>query len=81
MTAPGGFWDEIRKIPPVTRFLCASSLAVSLPVMAKVVSPYKVIYVQQLVTKKWEVSMLSVFETFVYERFGYRYGDYGPASS
>ncbi|EIN08950.1 DER1-domain-containing protein [Punctularia strigosozonata HHB-11173 SS5] len=55
MAAQGGFWAEIRKIPPVTRFLCASSLAVSLPVMAQLVSPWKVVYVQQLVTKKWEI--------------------------
>ncbi|KAI0056617.1 DER1-domain-containing protein [Artomyces pyxidatus] len=50
-----GFWDEIRKIPPVTRFLCASSLAVSLPVMLELVSAYRVVFVRELVTQKWEI--------------------------
>ncbi|KAK7676340.1 hypothetical protein QCA50_020681 [Cerrena zonata] len=49
------FMDEIRKIPPVTRFLSGSLLAVSLPVMLHIVSPYKVIFVRQLVTQKFEV--------------------------
>ena len=49
------FMDEIRKIPPVTRFLSGSLLAVSLPVMMHVVSPYKVLFVKQLVTQKFEV--------------------------
>lgn len=51
-----GFWDEIRKIPPVTRFLCGSSLAVSIPVMMQLMSPYKLIFVPVLVTQKFEVS-------------------------
>jgi len=50
-----GFWNEIRKIPPVTRFLCGSSLAVSLPVMLHLLSPYKVIFVRAFVTQKFEV--------------------------
>lgn len=50
---------EIRKIPPVTRFVCASIVAVTLPVMAKIVSPYKVIFVKEFVTKKWEVRFLT----------------------
>ncbi|KAI0074993.1 DER1-domain-containing protein [Panus rudis PR-1116 ss-1] len=49
------FWDEIRKIPPVTRFLCGSSLAVSLPVMVQLVSPYKVLFVRELVTRRFEL--------------------------
>lgn len=50
-----GFWDELRKIPPVTRFLCGSSLAVSIPVMLQLLSPYKVIFVRELVTQRFEV--------------------------
>lgn len=50
------FMDEIRKIPPVTRTLCGSLLVVSLPVMLHIVSPYKIIFVKELVTKKFEVS-------------------------
>ncbi|OSD08771.1 hypothetical protein PYCCODRAFT_1356851 [Trametes coccinea BRFM310] len=49
------FMDEIRKIPPVTRFLCGASLGVTLPVMLQIVSPYKVIFVKELVTRRYEV--------------------------
>lgn len=51
-----GFFDELRKIPPVTRFLCASSVAVTVPVMLQLLSPYRVLFVRELVTQKWEVS-------------------------
>lgn len=50
---------EIRKIPPVTRFLCGSSLAVSLPVMLHLLSPYKVVFIQQYVTQRYEVALIS----------------------
>ena len=50
-----GFLDELRKIPPVTRFLCGSSLAVTIPVMMQLLSPYKVIFVRALVTQRFEV--------------------------
>ena len=50
------FMDEIRKIPPVTRFLCAASLAVTLPVLLQLVHPYKIIFVKEFVTQKFEVS-------------------------
>ena len=49
------FMDEIRKIPAVTRFLCGSSLGVTLPVLLKVVSPYRIYFVRQLVTQRFEV--------------------------
>ena len=45
---------EIRKIPPVTRFVCASIVAVTLPVMTKTVSPYTMIFVKDFVTKRWQ---------------------------
>ena len=50
------FMDEIRKIPPVTRFLCGSLLGVSVPMMMQVVSPYKLLFVRELVTRRYEVS-------------------------
>lgn len=50
------FMDEIRKIPPVTRFLCASSLAVTLPVLLQILPIYKVVFVKEFVTQKFEVS-------------------------
>jgi hypothetical protein len=49
------FWSEIQKIPPVTRFLCGSTLAVSLPVMLQVVSPYKIVFVREFVTSNFEI--------------------------
>lgn len=51
------FMDEIRKIPPVTRFLCASSLAVTLPVLLQILPIYKVVFVKEFVTQKFEVSL------------------------
>jgi len=50
-----GFWNELRKIPPVTRFLCGSSLAVSIPAMLQLLSPYKVVFVWADVTQRFEV--------------------------
>ncbi|KAJ7306769.1 Der1-like family-domain-containing protein [Mycena albidolilacea] len=46
---------EIRKIPPVTRTLCISSVCVSLGVMMSLVSPYKVIYTYSLAFGKLEI--------------------------
>lgn len=65
------FMDEIRKIPPVTRFLCGSSLAVSVPVMLQLVSPYKVIFVKELVTQRLEV--WRVFTSFFLGGSGLNY--------
>ncbi|KAF8234956.1 DER1-domain-containing protein [Tricholoma matsutake] len=50
-----GFMAEIRKIPPVTRFLCASSLAVTIPVLMNIVSPYKVVFVLDYVLRRFEL--------------------------
>ncbi|KAI0634838.1 DER1-domain-containing protein [Trametes polyzona] len=49
------FMDEIRKIPPVTRFLCASSLAVTVPVLLQVLPVYKVVFMKEYVTRRFEV--------------------------
>lgn len=49
---------EINKIPPVTRFLAGSSLAVTLPVMLQLVSAYKVFYAWSLVYGRFEVWIL-----------------------
>ena len=48
--------SEINKIPPVTRFLCGSSLGVTLSAILQFVSPYKLLYTTDLVFKKFEVS-------------------------
>ena len=57
-----GFWDEIRKIPPVTRFLCGSSLAVSIPVMLHLLNPYKVVFVPEAVIRQFEVRTFMSFK-------------------
>jgi hypothetical protein len=46
---------ELREIPPVTRFLCASSLAVTMSVALNVVSRVKVILLKQPVLYRLEV--------------------------
>ncbi|KAL4078123.1 Der1-like family-domain-containing protein [Scleroderma yunnanense] len=46
---------EIQKIPPVTRFLVGSSVGVTLSAALNLVSPYSLIYIHQLVTKRWEL--------------------------
>ena len=71
--------DEIRKIPPVTRFLCGSSLAVTLPVMLQIASPYKLIFVKGLVTQRLEVSIQPIFLVLSVTSIP-RYGEYIPAS-
>jgi hypothetical protein len=50
------FIAELLKIPPVTRFLCATQLAVTLPVMLQLVSPARVVLIWKLVTKRYEES-------------------------
>lgn len=47
---------EIQKIPPVTRFLVVSSVGVTLSAALNIVSPYSLIYINQLVTKRWQVN-------------------------
>ncbi|KAJ3849193.1 Der1-like family-domain-containing protein [Lentinula lateritia] len=44
-----GFVAELKKIPPVTRFLCISLISVTGPVLMQLVSPYKVLYHQSFV--------------------------------
>lgn len=55
---------EIRKIPPVTRFLCGSSLAVTGATILTIVSPYSVIFAKELVLNKFEVLTLLGFDDF-----------------
>ncbi|SCV72052.1 BQ2448_4746 [Microbotryum intermedium] len=56
--------DEILKIPPVTRTIVGGVLAVTLPCLLQLLSPYKVIYVQALVFKKFQLWRL--FTSFLY---------------
>jgi len=47
--------DEIRKIPPVTRFLCISTLAVTIPTMMELISIYPILFVRQYVVQKFQI--------------------------
>ncbi|KAJ7931321.1 Der1-like family-domain-containing protein [Mycena leptocephala] len=51
----GDFVTEIRKIPPITRFVCASCLAVTLSTMMGLVSGYQFIYTFSLAFKKLQI--------------------------
>ena len=66
-----GLVAELRKIPPVTRFLCASSLGITIPVLMKVVSAYKVVYTHELVLRKLEI--WRVFTSFFLGSGGINY--------
>ncbi|KIJ63108.1 hypothetical protein HYDPIDRAFT_92907 [Hydnomerulius pinastri MD-312] len=46
---------ELKKIPPVTRFLVASSLGITIPAILQLVSPYKLLFVTPLIVKQWEL--------------------------
>ncbi|PWN43973.1 DER1-domain-containing protein [Ceraceosorus guamensis] len=46
--------DEINKIPPVTRTMLASLMAVTIPVLLKLISPYHFILWWPMITKKWQ---------------------------
>jgi len=49
------FIAEIKKIPPVTRFVCGSSLGVTLSVLVNAVAPYSVLFTKDLVLKKFQL--------------------------
>jgi Derlin-2/3 len=49
---------EIRKIPPVTRFLVGSSLGITIPALMKLVSPYHLIFLSGRVLDNWEVRLM-----------------------
>lgn len=54
------FAPELLKIPPVTRFLCATQLAVSLPVLLNVVPPFNVVLLWRPVLERLQVIFLFV---------------------
>jgi len=62
---------EIKKIPPITRFICGSSLGVTLPAIAKIISPYSIVFVSDLVFKKFEIWRL--YTSFFYGGGGLEY--------
>jgi len=53
---------EIRKIPPVTRIICGSSLGVTGSVLLGAVAPYTVLFVKDFVFKKLQVCPFLIFE-------------------
>lgn len=74
------FLAELRKIPPVTRFVTGSSLAVTLSVIMKAVSPYTVLFVKKYVFKNFQVLLYSF--NLSSNLFSLpRYGGFTPRSS
>jgi Derlin-2/3 len=49
---------EVRKIPPVTRFLVASSLGITVPAIMNLVSPWSLIFVSDAVIKNFQVRLM-----------------------
>ena len=70
------FVAEIRKISPVTRILCASSLGITIPVLMNILSPYKVLFVRELVLQKFEARLLLFHATLQSRPLLNRYGDF-----
>jgi len=54
-------WAELSKIPPVTRTLILSTLGVTLPCLLRVLSPYKVLFVPELVLQGEVWRVLTAF--------------------
>ncbi|KAJ6469381.1 Der1-like family-domain-containing protein [Mycena sanguinolenta] len=65
------FLAEIRKIPPVTRFICASSLGVSLSVMGGLVSGYTLIYTYKLAFERLQI--WRIYTSFFFGSSGINY--------
>jgi len=55
----------------VTRFLCASSLGITLPVMLNLLSPFKVVFLSSLVLRRWEI--WRIYTSFFYGGSGLQY--------
>jgi Derlin-2/3 len=51
---------EIRKIPPVTRFLVASSLGITVPAIMKLVSPWNLIFVSEAIVQNFQVRLMLI---------------------
>ncbi|KAJ6600009.1 Der1-like family-domain-containing protein [Mycena vulgaris] len=62
---------EIRKIPPVTRFLCFSSLGIFLTTAMGLVSPYKIVYTYSLVFNQLQIWRL--YTSFFFGSSGINY--------
>ena len=50
--------NELKKIPPVTRFLTGSLLGVSVSVLMGAVSPYTVLFHYPMVVRRVQVSLI-----------------------
>ena len=54
---------EIKKIPPVTRFLVLSSLGITVPTMIGFVPMHKLVFITPLIVKRWEVGSIIFCKT------------------
>jgi Derlin-2/3 len=50
--------NEIRKIPPVTRFLVGSSVSITMSAIMRLISPYKLLFISRAVFNDWEVRLI-----------------------
>jgi len=48
------FMDELKKIPPVTRFLCGVTIVETVSTMLEIVSDYRVVYAKELAIDRGE---------------------------
>ena len=76
-----GILAELRKIPPVTRFICGSHVGITGLVLLNLVSPYKILYVARAVFSNFEVSGASLSIVLTMLTRTDRYGDYIRVSS
>ncbi|TFK28487.1 DER1-domain-containing protein [Coprinopsis marcescibilis] len=46
---------ELRKIPPVTRFMSVSTVGLTIPVLLNLLSPYQLLFVWSIITRKFQL--------------------------
>lgn len=63
--------DELKKIPPVTRFLCGVTIVETVTTMLEIVSVYRVVYARQLAFGKGEY--WRIFTSFFYGGTGFAF--------
>jgi hypothetical protein len=56
--------EDIKKVPPVTRFLCGTTMVITLSTMLAVVERRSLVYTKGLVVGRWQVRSIP------YRRYG-----------
>jgi hypothetical protein len=63
-SASMSFMDELKKIPPVTRFLCGVTIVETVSTMLEIVSDYRVVYAKELAIDRGEVMKAILYIVF-----------------